>query len=67
MFFNKETKDGYDMDKYSDLLEDAIESIINVKEEKDIKNLFTVGSQVLFQETFKGLDDFELIAFVVVR
>lgn len=65
--FNKETKDGYKMDKYSNLLEDAIESIINVKEEKDLKNLFTVGSQVLFQETVKGLDDFELIAFVVVR
>ena len=65
--FNKETKDGYKMDKYSSLLKDAIESIINVKEEKDLKSLFTVGSQVLFQETFKGLDDFELIAFVVVR
>jgi hypothetical protein len=65
--FNKETKDGYKMDKYNNLLEEAIESIINVKEEKDLKNLFSVGSQVLFQESFKGLDDFELIAFVVIR
>lgn len=65
--FNKETKDGHKMDKYSELLESAIESIINVKEEKDLKSLFTVGSQILFQETFKGLDDFELIAFVVIR
>lgn len=65
--FNKETKDGYKMDKYSELLESTIESIINVKEEKELKNLFTVGSQVLFQEKIKGLDNFELIAFVVIR
>lgn len=65
--FNKETKDGHKMDKYSELLESAIESIINVKEEKDLKSLFTTGSQILFQETLKGLDDFELIAFVVIR
>ena len=65
--FNKETKDGYNMDKYSKLLESAIESILEVKEETDLKSLFTAGSDVLFQETIKGLDDFELIAFVVIR
>ncbi|WP_341472618.1 DEAD/DEAH box helicase [Hathewaya massiliensis] len=65
--FNKETKDGYKMGKYGELLHSAIESIVSVKEEKDLKNLFKVGSQVLFQEKIKGLDDFELIAFVVIR
>ena len=65
--FNGETKDGYKMDKYSRLLESAIESIVSVKEEKDLKNLFASGSQVLFQERINGLDDFELIAFVVVK
>lgn len=65
--FNAETKDGMKMDKYSNLLESTIESIINVKQEKDLKSLFTIGSEVLFQEGIKGLDDFELIAFVVVR
>ena len=33
----------------------------------DLKSLFTMGSKVLFQEKLKGLDDFELIAFVVIR
>lgn len=65
--FNKETNDGYKMDKYSALLDNAIESIVSVKEEKDLKNLFKVGSEVLFQEKIKGLDDFELIAFIVIR
>lgn len=65
--FNKETKDGHKMDKYSRLLESAIDSIVDVKEQKDLKNLFTSGSEVLFQQRIKGLDDFELIAFVVIK
>lgn len=65
--FNRETKDGYKMEKYSELLRCAIESIIKLKEEKDLSSLFTVGSEVLFQENIKGLDDFSLIAFVVIR
>ncbi len=65
--FNQETKEGSKMDKYSNLLEKAALSIVQVKEESDLSSLFTSGSQVLFQQTIKGLDDFELIAFVVVR
>lgn len=65
--FNKETKDGIKMDKYSALLEDAVASIIQVKEENDLNSLFKDGSKVLFQQSISGLDDFELVAFVVVR
>lgn len=65
--FNKETKDGAKMDKYNKLLDEAILSICEVKEENDIKSLFKVGSKVLFQENVDGLDDFELISFVVIR
>ena len=65
--FNKETKDGYNMKHYSDLLSDAITSIINVKEQSDI-DLFLSGFQgELFTKEIKGLDDFELICFLVVR
>lgn len=65
--FNKETKDGKDMKKLSALLEDAIKSIINVKEESDIDS-FLSGSQISFKDTkINGLDDFELICFLVVR
>ena len=65
--FNVETEDGTKMDKYNELLSDAIKSIINVKEESDLKSLFTSGSAVLFGDKIKGLDDFELIAFLVVK
>lgn len=65
--FNRETKDGYKMDKYSRLLDKAIESIIDVKESNDLDSLFTLGSDVLFGANIKGLDDFELITFVVIK
>lgn len=65
--FNEETNDGLDMSKYSALLEEAIKSIIEVKEQSDINALFKEGSGVLSGAKIKGLDDFELIAFVVVK
>jgi len=65
--FNKETKDGKKMDKYSRLLEDAIKSIINTNEESDIDSLFTSGGTTALIKSIKGLDDFELIAFIVIK
>ncbi|HQQ66867.1 MAG TPA: helicase-related protein [Thermotogota bacterium] len=64
--FNEETEDGRKMKKYSDLLQDTIASIIQVNEEKEIDSLFKAGGTTALQTTFKGLDDFELIDFVVV-
>jgi len=65
--FNRETQDGRRMDAYSRLLEQAIHSMINLKEEKDIDSLFSVGGTTALANTISGLDDFELIAFLVVR
>ncbi len=65
--FNRETRDGYKMDKYSHLLDKTIESIIDAKASNDLDSLFNFGSDVLFGETIKGLDDFELITFVVIK
>lgn len=65
--FNKETCDGREMSKFSDLLGKTIASIIDVKEESDIDS-FLGGGQVSFlTNEIKGLDDFELICFLVVR
>lgn len=65
--FNAETRDGRDMKKYSDLLGQAIASIIEVKEENDI-DAFLGGGQISFtSEMMKGLDDFELICFLVIH
>lgn len=65
--FNKETKDGYKMDKYSRLLDSCIESILNVKEANDLFSLFNGESDFLFKSNIKGIDDFELITFIVVK
>ena len=65
--FNAETRDGKDMRKYSELLGQAIASIIEVKEESDI-DAFLGGGRISFtSEMMKGLDDFELICFLVIH
>lgn len=64
---NKETDDGYKMDKYSNLLKEAVKSIVHAEEQNDIASLFTTGSKGLFNGSASCLDDFELITFVVVK
>ena len=65
--FNQETKDGRDMRFYSQLLSDAIDSIIQVKEDSDIDS-FLSGKQMSFLSgKISGLDDFELICFLVIK
>ena len=64
--FNAETSEGAEMSKYSALLTDAIHSMIDVTEERDIDSLFTGGSTTALTQTIAGLDDFELTAFVAV-
>lgn len=66
--FNKETRDGKNMSALSKLLGEAISSIIEVKEESDI-DTFLNGGKVSFlsKNKIKGLDDFELICFLVIR
>lgn len=65
--FNKETDDGRNMGDVSQLLSDAINSIIDVKEESDIDSLFSAGGTSALMSEISGLDDFELICFLVVK
>ena len=65
--FNKETRDGKDMSKFSNLLGDAIASIIEVKDESDIDSFLGGGNVSFLSNEIKGLDDFELICFLVVK
>lgn len=65
--FNRITRDGKNMQHYSDLLGDAISSIITVKEESDIDSFLSGVQGSLFTEEIKGLDDFELICFLVIK
>ena len=65
--FNAETDDGCKMQKYSDLLEDAVLSIVDAKADSDLDSLFRTGGTTALLDKVSGLDDFELICFVVVR
>jgi hypothetical protein len=65
--FNKETRDGLRMGKYSELLGKAIESIVTKKEESDIDSFLDGFAGELFEERITGLDDFELICFLVIK
>ena len=55
------------MNEMSELLSEAINSIIDCKEESDIDSLFTVGGTSALMSAVSGLDDFELICFLVVK
>lgn len=65
--FNAETDDGRKMQKYSDLLEDAVLSIVDAKADSDLDSLFRAGGTTALLDKVSGLDDFELICFIVVR
>ena len=65
--FNQATNDGRNMQPYSDLLDKAIRSIIDLKEDNDIDSLFTGVKTTALVNTIAGLDDFELIAFLVIQ
>lgn len=64
---NLETADGRKMSHYSHLLKDSIDSIISVKEMSDIDSLFSPGETSALMGDIKGLDDFELISFLIIK
>ena len=65
--FNKDTRDGKDMSRYSSLLQSGVESMISVKQEKDVDSLFSGGRTSAMTDVIAGLSDFELIAFIVIQ
>ena len=65
--FNRQTRDGRNMKRYSELLGEAINSIITVKQESDIDSFLGGVQGSLFAEPITGLDDFELICFLVIK
>lgn len=64
---NKETRDGKNMEKYSELLKAAVESIVEVKDESDIDSLFQPGETTLLSKKFSDINDFELVSFLIIK
>ena len=65
--FNAETDDGRNMAACSSLLEDAVRSILDAKEDSDLDSLFRAGGTSALLNQVAGLDDFQLVCFLVVR
>ncbi|WP_347716319.1 helicase-related protein [uncultured Actinomyces sp.] len=65
--YNHETKNGRDMRRKAGLLRDAVASIVDSKEESDIDSFFAGGTTGFLENDIEGLDDFELVCFLVVR
>ena len=65
--FNAETNSGENMQVYSSLLEDAVLSIVDAKEDSDLDSLFRAGGTTALLNQISGLDDFELICFLVIK
>ena len=65
--FDKETNDGRNMDHYSDLLETSIENILGKKQDIGVASLFSKGGTTMPKSIFDGVEDFELITFLVIK
>lgn len=64
---NRETDDYHNMSFYSDLLKQSISSVLSKEEEKDVQSLFTSGGTTALTEKIKGIEDFKLVSFLIVR
>ncbi|WP_427833107.1 hypothetical protein ACQP3Y_03230 [Actinobacillus pleuropneumoniae] len=65
--FNRITKDGQNMQHCSTLLSQAIRSMVEIKQERDILSLFAEGETTALSNQIQGLEDFELLAFIVIQ
>lgn len=64
--FEKETKNANDMSFYSELLKSSVESIIGEQDSKGLESIFKIGGTNL-QNNFKGIEDFELVSFLIIK
>ena len=66
--FDLETHNGKNMSRYFGLLTSAIKSIVEVKKESAVAGLFKAGgTHFNTKETIEGIDDFELVCFLVIK
>lgn len=64
--FSALTRDGADMAHYQGLLARAVAAITGKAEEKGVESLFHRGGTVISKDSFKGIEDFEVVAYLVI-
>lgn len=62
-----DTENGKDTSQYRHALELAVGSIIGKAEEKGVESLFSRGGTVLTKDSFKGIEDFEVISYLIIK
>lgn len=65
--FEQETNDYNDMSYYTSQLKVAVENIIGKKEESGMDSLFSRGGTNISSDGFNGIEDFELISYLVIK
>ena len=64
--FSRLTKDGSDMSHYQSLLSKAVQALTGAAEERGVESLFTPGGTVINKNSFKGINDFEVVSYLVL-
>ncbi len=64
--FNRMTRNGSDMSRYQEFLARGIAAITGKAEEKGVESLFQRGGTVISADSFKGVEDFEVIAYLII-
>lgn len=66
--FDKETNQARDMSTYSGLLHQCVMHIIGEKKDNTIRSMFTAGkTSIAADANLRGVDDFELVSFLVLK
>lgn len=64
---NRETDDYHNMSLYSDVLKKSIGTILETEEKKEVLSLFKSGGTTILKNSIKGIEDFKLISFLIVK
>jgi hypothetical protein len=64
--FDKATRFGRDMEPYQKLLSRAVASVVGKSEERAVASLFSLGGMHALKGEFAGINDFEVVAFLVI-
>jgi len=60
------TRSGSDMSKYMNLLSKAVQALTGAAEERGVESLFSPGGTVINKNSFKGIDDFEVVSYLII-
>jgi hypothetical protein len=64
--FSGLTRNGSDMSQYRNLLSKAVQALTGAAEERGVESLFSPGGTVINKNSFKGMDDFEVVSYLIL-